>query len=254
MVGEQLAGSMESVCDRSGAAAFGGHIRRVAGLLRLDRCRRSSPRRRPRRDGPGDRGLHGHPRRRAPGELDRRRRPDRVERIRRQQADAAEPPSRHRRRARRRQGHHLAPARRAGTSGQGHRQQHRPAGQGHELRADPAHRRGRHQRIGARRRRDDPGRDAWPLPGDRCPRADDDAAAAGQPRRRDSRAGTAHLDDHPGGHRAVDAVRDESGARGRLGGCREAAGRDGQADGHDVRPGRPTGQQPRADAVVAGHQ
>ena len=114
--------------------------------------------------------------------------------------------------------------RRPGAAGQGHVQQHQPARPRHHLRADPADRRGRRQRVGSRRRREDPGRGARAEPRDGCPRADDDAAAAGQPRRRTARARAAHLDDHPGRYRAVDAVRDEPGARRRFAGGAEAAG------------------------------
>ena len=49
------------------------------------------------------------------------------------------------------------------------------------------------------------------------------------PRRRPARAGTAHVDDHARRYRAVDAVRNEPGARRRLAGRQGAAAADGHA-------------------------
>ena len=61
---------------------------------------------------------------------------------------------------------------------------------------------------------------------------------ARQPRRRAARARVADRGDHARGHRVVDAVRDEPGARRRIAGSPEVAGRVRQADGADVRSQR----------------
>ena len=104
-------------------------------------------------------------------------------------------------------------------------ERHRPARPDHRLCADPAHVRGRHHRIGPRRRRAHPHPDPRPVPRGRRPRPDDDGAAAGQPGRGAARTRAAHVIQHPRRDRALDAVRHEPGARHRLAGGPAAAGR-----------------------------
>ena len=91
--------------------------------------------------------------RRNVGEFHRRRSAGRAHRVRLQQAGTAAPVDRHRHRGRRQQGRHEHDRRRPGPDGQGHVQQHQPVRTRHHLCADPADRRGRHQRLGTRRRR-----------------------------------------------------------------------------------------------------
>ncbi len=124
----------------------------------------------------------------------------------------------------------------------------------HRLCADPAVRRGRDQRIGTRRRRTHPCRGARPQSGRGRAWPDGDGAAPGQPRRRTSRTGTAHLDDHVGRHRAVDVVRDVAGARRRLAGRAEAERRNGPADGLMSDPAVGLVANPRTESVAADHQ
>src|SRR4029077_8946149 len=59
MVDRELAGSLESVRDRFGAAGSGRDVRRIAHLLERDGGGRFTPRRRPRRNGARNRELHG---------------------------------------------------------------------------------------------------------------------------------------------------------------------------------------------------
>ncbi len=232
MVDQQLARSLESVCDRFGAAAFGRRIRRLAHLLGLDHRRRPPARGRPRPARPRDRRVRGRARSGDAGELDRRGSTGVARGIRQQQAEAAATArGHHRRPARRGQGRQRAARGRAGPVGQGHRQQHRATRPHHGLRANLADGRGRRKRVGTRRRRQDSKRRARPQSRHGCPRPDDDATAAGEPRRRARRARPADVHDHAGRYRAVDAIRHEPSTRRRIAGHAEAAGGVRQADG-----------------------
>ena len=85
-------------------------------------------------------------------------------------------------------------------------------------------------------------------------RAQAQAGNSGDSRRRPSRAATAHVDDHAGGHRTVDAVRDESGARRQLDGSQDAATATGKPHGDPVRSGQCAGRQCGIAAFDADHR
>ena len=122
----------------------------------------------------------------------------------------------------------------------------------HHLRADPADRRGRHHRIGPRRRRTIRAETLGPCPCRRCPRADDDAAALVNLGGELPEPGAAHVDDHAGRHRAVDVVRDGPGTRRRLAGGQGAAARDGPSAWRIISdPNVPLVGNPRAAPVAA---